>query len=374
MLKSFTACLPRILLFLLVLQLGAPLGAAESVAIDSATLAKWSAPYRGWHYHPEHVIAGNPEIPGYEDVAMTDVPTVFQLPDDNRWYMSFIGFDGKGYQSFITESEDLLDWKNIRLAIGYGEPGEFDYGGRVLGAYLYEDYGIKSRRTLKRREGKYWSLYGAYAKQGGYEIDPGYEGIASSEDGLSWQRAKEQYILSIHEPEVGDWEKDCIYMPWLVEWEGLYYNFYNAKKMPQWIEQIGLATSADLFNWQRYAENPVLRVRPGGFDGKFCADPKVFRDGDHWVMFYFGVGGGSAHIMVAFSRDLKHWVADPEPLYKAGGNPSGLDANHAHKISLVWNPENETYYLFYTAVGKQGRGIGLITSKPLVQSKNIYIE
>ena len=38
---------------------------------------------------------------------------------------------------------------------------------------------------------------------------------------------------------------------------------------------------------------------------------------------------------------------------------------HAHKISLVWNPENETYYMFYNAVGNQGRGIGLITSKPL---------
>lgn len=365
MLKSFRKYLLRSLLSLSALLLAVPLGAEGSATIDAATLKKWSAPFRGWYYHPEHVIAGNPKIPGFENVITTDVPTVFQLPDDDRWYMSFIGFDGKGYRSFIAESEDLLNWQNMRLAIGYGKPGEFDFGGRVLGAYLYEDYGIKSRRTLKQREGKYWSLYGAYAKQGGYEIDPGYEGLASSEDGFSWQRAKDQYILSIHEPEVGEWEKDCIYMPWLVEHDGFFYNFYNAKKMPEWIEQIGLAMSVDLFDWKRHEENPVLRVRPGGFDEKFCADPKVFRDGDHWVMFYFGVGGGSAHIMVAFSLDLYHWVSDPDPLYKAGGNPSGLDTNHAHKISLVWNPENETYYLFYNAVGKQGRGIGLITSKPL---------
>ena len=82
--------------------------------------------------------------------------------------------------------------------------------------------------------------------------------------------------------------------------------------------------------------------------------------------FFFGVGKGGAHIMAAFSRDLYHWTVDPEPLYKAGGNPSGLDKKYAHKISLVWNPASETYYMFYNAVGNKSRGIGLITSKPLV--------
>jgi len=90
-----------------------------------------------------------------------------------------------------------------------------------------------------------------------------------------------------------------------------------------------------------------------------------FRDGDHWVMFYFGVGKGGAHIMAAFSRDLVHWTAHPEPLYKRGGNPSGLDGEYAHKISLVYNPKNETFCLYYCACGNKGRGIGLITSKPL---------
>ena len=103
----------------------------------------------------------------------------------------------------------------------------------------------------------------------------------------------------------------------------------------------------------------------GSYNQKFSADPKVFRDGDHWVNIFFGVGKGGAHIMAAFSRDLTHWTVDPEPLYKAGGNPSGLDKQYAHKSSLVWNPANETYYLFYNAVGNKGRGIGLITSKPL---------
>jgi len=127
----------------------------------------------------------------------------------------------------------------------------------------------------------------------------------------------------------------------------------------------GLATSSDLLEWERHPGNPVLRVREGGYDEKFCSDGKVYRDGDHWVMFYFGVGRDGAHVMVAFSEDLVDWTADPEPLYKAGGNPSGLDKQFAHKTSLVWSPANETFYMHYNAVGEKGRGIGLITSKPL---------
>lgn len=340
--------------------------ASDMNTINANAIKEWSAPYRGWHYYSDHVVPPKPSIPGFDDVHMTDVPTVYQLPEeDGKWYMSFVGFNGKGYQSLVAESDDLLNWTNARLAMGFGKAGEFDYGGCVIGAYLYEDYDIKASRTLKKKDGKYWSLYGAYSKQGQYEIDPGYEGLASSHDGLTWQRAKEQYILSIYDDNVQDWERDSIYQPWLVEHDGRYWNFYNAKQMPEWIEQIGLATSADLQDWERHPQNPVLRVRPDGFDTEFVADGKVFRDGNHWTMFYFGVGQGGAHIMIAFSRDLIHWTADSEPLYKAGGNPSGLDSQYAHKISLVWNPKNETWYMYYDAVGDKGRGIGLITSREL---------
>ena len=352
----------------LLVSLGA-LRAAETAAtadIDRETLDKWSAPYRGWHYWPDHVIPAQPKIPGHEKFHNADVPCVYQLPGrPAKWFMSFIAFNGRGYNSFVAESTDLIRWSNFRLAMGFGKQGDFDFGGCVVGAYLYESYDIKAPRLLKQRDGKFWTLYGCYPKQGGYELDPGYEGVAGSEDGLTWKRAQEKYILSVHEADVGHWEKNCIYQPWLVEHEGRFYNFYNAKHAPPWVEQIGLATSPDLFHWKRYEGNPLVKVRKGGYDENFCSDGKVFRDGDHWVMFYFGVGRGGAHVMAAFSRDLLHWTAHPDPLYKAGGNPSGLDKQFAHKISLVYNPQNETFYLYYCACGKRGRGIGLITSKPL---------
>ena len=336
----------------------------QSASVDIDTAKQWSAPYRNWHYYPGHVIPEKPAIKGFEGFASTDVPTVYQLPDDKKWYMTFIGFNGKGYQSFVAESDDLVRWTNMRLAMGFGPKGSFDYGGVVLGAMLYGDYDIKARRELKKHEGKYYSLYGAYPRQGGYELRPGYEGVASSEDGLTWRRARNEPILSVHQSDCGAWEKDCIYQPWLLEHKGRYFNFYNAAKGG--IEQMGLAVSSDILQWKRYDHNPVIPNGPkGSYNENFCSDGKVFRDAGHWVMFFFGVGRGGAHIMAAFSRDLYHWTVDPEPLYKSGGNPSGLDKQYAHKISLVWNPRNETYYMFYNAVGDKGRGIGLITSKPI---------
>jgi len=228
---------------------------------------------------------------------------------------------------------------------------------------------LRAPRALRRRAGKFWTLYGAYPRQGGYELRPGAEGVATSDDGWSWRRATDHPVLSVFDPDCADWEKDCIYQPWLLEHRGRFFNFYNAARGNR--EQIGLAFSSDLLNWVRYPANPILRNRPGGYDDQFCSDPKVYRVGDHWVMIYFGVGHGAAHIMIAFSRDLVHWTADPEPLYKAGGHPGGLDKQYAHKVSLLYNPANDTFYLYYTAVpGRRGvitggRGIGLITSKPL---------
>ena len=65
------------------------------MTIDLRTVKHWSEPYRGWHYYPHHVIPAKPDIEGFEAVHMTDVPTIFQLPGEKRWYMTFIGFDGQ---------------------------------------------------------------------------------------------------------------------------------------------------------------------------------------------------------------------------------------------------------------------------------------
>lgn len=334
--------------------------AADPAAeIDRATLDAWAQPYRGWHYYPAHVIPPNPS--NGLNFTMTDCPLVWRRGEE--WRMFFTGFDGRGYQTAAAVSKDLVHWEQAGLVMGFGAPETFDHGGVAICGALFDSYEVRGPRTLKKWKDKYWALYSCYPKQGGYEIRPGAEGAAWSEDGLTWHRASETTpILSVE--GAADWEKDCIYAPWLLEHGGKFWNFYNAAKGS--IEQMGIVTSDDLLHWNRYDGNPIVRNgAPGAYDEKFCSDGKVLRDGDHWVMFYFGVGQDGAHIMAAFSRDLYHWFSHPDPLYKAGGNPSGLDKQYAHKISLAYNPANDTFYMFYCAVGEKGRGIGLITSKPV---------
>ncbi len=349
----------RALYILFVVFLCFAASAQDANAIPNETVKTWSEAFRGWHYYPDYVLPPNPaEELGFQ---MTDCPLVWKLGD--TWQMWFTGFDGTGYQTALATSTDLVHWKPQGLAMGYGKPGAYDYGGVTFGGLLLESYDLKASRVPKRWQGKYWVLYGCYPRQGGYELRPGAEGLAWSDDGKTWHRQSEDTpTLSIEGAK--EWEKDCIYQPWLLEHDGKFWDFYNAAN--ESTEQMGVATSTDLVHWQRYEENPVVRNGgPGSYDEKFCSDGKVYRDGDHWVMLYFGVGNGGAHIMAAYSRDLLHWTKDDEPLYKAGGHPGGLDAKYAHKISLVYNAANDTFYMYYCAVGDKGRGVGLLTSKPL---------
>jgi predicted GH43/DUF377 family glycosyl hydrolase len=336
-----------------------PCNAQVGDAISREHVMNWSAAFRDWHYYPDYVLPPNPDDGlGF---TMTDCPLVWKLGD--TWQMWFTGFDGTGYQTALATSTDLVHWEPQGLVMGYGAPGAYDHGGVTFGGLLLESYDLKAPRVPKRWNGRYWVLYGCYPRQGGYELRPGAEGLAWSEDGKTWQRhSVDKPTLSIE--GAAEWEKDCIYQPWLVEHGGKFWDFYNAAN--GFIEQMGVATSTDLVHWERYDGNPIVRNGgPGSYDEQFCSDGKVFRDGDHWVMIYFGVGKGGAHIMAAYSRDLLHWTKDEEPLYKSGGHPGGLDAKYAHKISLVYNEANDTFYMYYCAVSERGRGVALLTSRPL---------
>ena len=46
-----------------------------------------------------------------EPGKMIDSPSIFR--DNGKWFMTYIVFDGKGYESWLAESADLLHWKTI---------------------------------------------------------------------------------------------------------------------------------------------------------------------------------------------------------------------------------------------------------------------
>lgn len=182
------------------------------------------------------------------------------------------------------------------------------------------------------------------------------------------------------------WEGESMYAPFIIPSPdgSKCVDFYNAAG-PGGHEQSGAAyleggcdalpgwdTTTNSSLWVRDALNPLV---PNDVNASYqAADPKVWWDAEQqvFVMLYFCNGGsappysGGANICFAASLDQRTWVKASTPLYAHGGHPAGLDSQHAHKVWLTTDPASGILYLFYTGVNDRGRGILLLTSRPLM--------
>lgn len=62
-------------------------------------------------------------IPGRDGLA-ADSPSVFRK--DGKWYMVYIIFDGRGYETWLAESEELLEWKTLGRIMSYSDDTDWD--------------------------------------------------------------------------------------------------------------------------------------------------------------------------------------------------------------------------------------------------------
>ena len=281
--------------------------------------------------------------------------------------MTYVGWDEVGYQTGLARSDDLVNWHKEGLLLGRGPRGTVTEYNVALTCILREN-DLFSPGRLKQINGRFVGTYHAYPEPG-YEEGPAVIGLCYSDDLRSWEIGP-----PVLDPGSGDkWEAGGLYKSWILEYEGLYYIFYNAKDYPKTGERTGFAVSDDLENWERCAGNPVLGLGPkGDFDDKFAADPVVLKHGDQWVMFYFGnCTDGHARDSVAFSENLTSWRKSEEILVDVGPQGS-IDSRHAHKPGII--AERGNLYHFYCAVAPAGksqlgeiehnqvRGIALATS------------
>jgi len=295
---------------------------------------------------------------GAFDQKSVDCPFVFR--HEERYYMTFVAFDGTGYQTGLASSENLLDWKPEGLILGRDPKSELTRYNVAMN-WIVRENGLFSEGRLKKIRGRYLGVYHAYPQ-------PGYEQGAAV-IGLCWSRDLRKWELDppCLRPEDGAaWERGGLYKPCLVEEGGVVHLFYNAKTTERrWHEQTGVAISRDLRSWTRHDANPILRNGAAGSpDEWFASDPCVLRHGNQWAIFYFGLDGkGVARDLVALSPDLLKTEKCPGVLVDVG--PAGsVDAKYAHKPSLIYR--NGVLYHFYCAVAKDDtRGISVATSKPV---------
>lgn len=288
---------------------------------------------------------------GTFDSHGVDCPCPFH--HDGAFWMSYVGFDGIGYQTGLARSEDLLNWEKQGCVFARGPAGSVTaYNAAMTG--ILRDNALFGPGHARKVGGRFIGTYHAYPDPG-YEAGPAVIGLCYSDDLLRWEAGP-----PVLRPEPScPWEAGGLYKSWILESGGRYYLFYNAKNIPApgewWIEQTGFAVSDDLEHWKRFTGNPVLQVGPrGAFDDVFASDPAVFSHGDTWVMFYFGnCSDRHARDSVAFSKDLHRWEKSGEVLIDVGPEGS-IDSRYAHKPGMI-SKEGRLYH-FYCAVAPMGDG------------------
>ena len=349
-----------------------------------------------------------------------DCPTVFRHGD--KWLMTYVCYDGKegndgrGYETWLAESDDLLHWNTVGRVLQLpDETGKAGADNRQAASSLWDqnqrggfpaliDYTWGGTYELQTFKDNHWMTY-IGGPGTGYEAvnAPLSIGLASiKKDDFFVQDAKNHHfivtpwntynqpILSYNDSEAQWWEqltqyKSTIY--WIKDKQKrikgaekypfvMYYNAGGKDATHPKGERIGIALSKDLKKWKRYDGNPVFAHDS---DGTITGDAQLVEmylssDTKHqnpvYVMFYFSAFNPTreynAYNTFAASYDLVNWTDWTGSDLIIPSKP--YDEMFAHKSYVV--KYNGTVYHFYCAVNNAGqRGIALATSRHVGQSE-----
>ncbi|HEY4209066.1 MAG TPA: family 78 glycoside hydrolase catalytic domain [Puia sp.] len=318
-----------------------------------------------------------------------DCPSIFRKGDS--WYMVYLIFNGRGYETWLAQSADLLHWESTGRLLSFGDSTGWTGGlhgenagghwddNQKAGYVSLQDFTWGGSYALQPYENKYWMSYiGGNVK--GYEAGQLSIGIAyTSKDPAvahEWQRL-DRPVLTPRDTNVGWWDNHTLYKSDVIWDKSLktghpFIMYYNANgdsvNKKRGAERIGMAVSDDMVHWMRPRKSPLLDHLTG-----ITGDPYIQRIGDVWVMFYFGAfwkGTSGAFNRFACSYDLVNWtdwtgqnLIEPSEPY---------DEVFAHKSFVVkWKG---VVYHFYCAVDKKGqRGIAVATSADLGKSSLNFV-
>jgi predicted GH43/DUF377 family glycosyl hydrolase len=333
-----------------------------TVLAPAAALADPSdrlAPYRTPFKYGQRVLEKSSD-PDAFDSKFVDCPFVFSAND--RFYMTYIGFDGRGYQTGLAESHDLVNWKRV-APILRRDPANPIFRYNIAMMCILRENQLWSPGRLTKVGGRYLGAWHAYPNEG-MEAGPAVIGLAWSDDLLHWELEPP----CLFPKDGAAWERGGLYKPYLVKEGDTYYLFYNAKtEQTPWLEQTGVATSRDLKTWTRFDGNPLVTVGPkGAVDDRFASDPAVFRHGKDWVLYYYGLSTDhKARELLALGRDPFRFAKTGQIMIDAGP-PGTVDDTYAHKPSVI--AHDGALYHFYCAVSGKWpndvRGISVARSKP----------
>jgi predicted GH43/DUF377 family glycosyl hydrolase len=305
-----------------------------------------------------------------------DCPTVFRK--NNQWFMTYLIFNGRGYETWLANSKDLLSWKQLGRIMSFSDSTDWD-SNQKAGYPALQDNKWGGSYELQKYQNKYWmSYFGGHDR--GYEKGLLSISIASTEKDPSvaheWHRLGKP-VLTATDPSVQWWDNHTLYKETVI-WDKAkslghpFIMYYNANgdsvNKKRGAERIGMAFSDDMVNWKRAEKNPILNHNIG-----ITGDPYIQKIGDVWVMFYFGAfwkDKGGAFNRFACSYDLANWTEwKGEDLIQSS---EPYDNMFAHKSCVI--KYKGVVYHFYCAVNKADqRGIAVATSKDMGKSQVSFV-
>jgi len=296
-----------------------------------------------------------------DTTKMIDSPTIFR--ENDVWYMTYIVFDGQGYETWLAESDNLLQWESKGIILSFTE-NTWDANQKAGYVSLVNtewggDY------SVERYQNKYWMTY-LGGNTAGYESGTLKIGMANTStltEVHEWN-TNNSPILSPDDIDARWFEDKTIYKSLVIRDHKKHTGhsfvmYYNAKGDTANYESIGMAVSNDMITWKRYGKNSVITKGKG-----ICGDAQIAKYNDIFIMFYFGAfWKPGAFERFACSYDLINWADwDGKDLIAPSED---YDKRYAHKPWVIkWNG---IVYHFYTAVGNSGRVIALATSKDLTK-------
>ncbi|MFQ5752760.1 MAG: FlgD immunoglobulin-like domain containing protein [bacterium] len=300
---------------------------------------------------------GNPVLspePQSGIIAFSDPALLFDGTTFHLWITGggFIpGDTTAGVRTYYYTSTDGYSWQanSLNPVFREGPASAWDSGH------------IETPSVIRSGE-EFWLYYSATPDS---MADDGAQlkfGLATSQDGQTWTRHPANPILERGLP--GSWEERQIESPCVLKTDSLFYMWYSGTDS-HWNIHVGLATSADGINWQKYPGNPVFSPsRSSEWDSVGVYAPQVRWLENRFVMLYTGMvfsdtgyDFSNTKTGMAVSEDGINWTrASDQPVLS--GTTQAWDASGP--FTLDWIEANDQLLMSYVSDGKVGIAVSPI--------------
>ena len=168
-------------------------------------------------------------------------------------------------------------------------------------------------------------------------------------------------VLSV---EKEGWDSSDVLNPSVILKDGIYYNYYSGWDKTAW--RTGLATSIDGINWEKYNKNPILDIRENEWDNAYIAangSAVLFQDKIYY--FYQGISQGTtdSKIGLVVSENGKEFEErTKEAVLTVGESGTWDSAGVADPYVIEINGTLYLYYLGQDKFGVQRLGVAKSTN------------